>query len=377
MKTLSLFANIGVAEAYLSDIGINVCVANEIVKRRADLYRKIYPDVEMICGDITSSSIYNSILASSKKHGVDIVVATPPCQGMSRAAGVPKEGDERNGLILPVFDLVTALKPKYVFIENVKRLLETKVVHNNQCNSVSDFLEYLFGETYHIRIKVIDTKNYSVPQTRIRAIILMSRRDLGHTWELPKEDGRIITVREAIGGLPTLDPFIIDATEKNRLEIFPNYYKFEKLGLAYSRWHKPPRHIKRQVVTMMHTPPGKTAFDNEWHFPKKANGEKVRGYLSTYRRLRWEAPASTVTMDNRKISSQNNVHPGNLIGFNTSGEAVYSDARALTLCELMHIMTLPKNWPIPDDTPEAFLRSVIGEGIPPLFLKKVFEQLLK
>ena len=48
MKTLSLFANIGVAEAYLSDVGINVCVANEIVKRRADLYKKIYPNVDMI-----------------------------------------------------------------------------------------------------------------------------------------------------------------------------------------------------------------------------------------------------------------------------------------------------------------------------------------
>ena len=99
--------------------------------------------------------------------------------------------------------------------------------------------------------------------------------------------------------------------------------------------------------------------------------------MSTYRRLRWDSPASTVTMDNRKISSQNNVHPGRSIGHNADGEAVYSDARALTLYELMLIMSLPENWPIPDDNSEAFLRSVIGEGIPPLFMKKVFEQLLK
>lgn len=42
MNILSLFANIGVAEAYLEEIGFNVVVANELVEKRADLYRKIY-----------------------------------------------------------------------------------------------------------------------------------------------------------------------------------------------------------------------------------------------------------------------------------------------------------------------------------------------
>ena len=41
MKALSLFANIGVAEAYLEEIGINVVVANELIERRANLYSKI------------------------------------------------------------------------------------------------------------------------------------------------------------------------------------------------------------------------------------------------------------------------------------------------------------------------------------------------
>ena len=34
MKILSLFANIGVAEAYLRDIGIEVSVANELIERQ-------------------------------------------------------------------------------------------------------------------------------------------------------------------------------------------------------------------------------------------------------------------------------------------------------------------------------------------------------
>jgi DNA (cytosine-5)-methyltransferase 1 len=54
------------------------------------------------------------------------------------------------------------------------------------------------------------------------------------------------------------------------------------------------------------------------------------------------------------------------------GLPMYSDARTLTLYEIMIIMSLPENWPVPDHTSEAFLRRIIGEGIPPLFVKKAF-----
>ena len=46
MKVLSLFANIGVAEAYLRELGVDVAVANELLERRAKLYAEIYPDTE-------------------------------------------------------------------------------------------------------------------------------------------------------------------------------------------------------------------------------------------------------------------------------------------------------------------------------------------
>ena len=91
-----------------------------------------------------------------------------------------------------------------------------------------------------------------------------------------------------------------------------------------------------------------------------------------HKRQNWDTAAYTVTMDNRKISSQNNVNPGRLEYYNNDNEAIYSDARALTLYELMIIMSLPKDWPVPLNTSEAFVRRIIGEGIPPLFVKKVF-----
>ena len=55
---------------------------------------------------------------------------------------------------------------------------------------------------------------------------------------------------------------------------------------------------------MQHTPSGQTAFDNEVYYPVKADGKPVKGFRNTYKRQNWDTPAYTVTMDNRKISSQ-------------------------------------------------------------------------
>jgi DNA (cytosine-5)-methyltransferase 1 len=38
-------------------------------------------------------------------------------------------------------------------------------------------------------------------------------------------------------------------------------------------------------------------------------------------------------------------------------------------------MSLPEDWNIPTNTSEAFLRRLIGEGIPPLLVKAIFENL--
>jgi DNA (cytosine-5)-methyltransferase 1 len=129
---------------------------------------------------------------------------------------------------------------------------------------------------------------------------------------------------------------------------------------------------------MLYTPTGKSAFTNPKsdHKPKKEHGELVKGFLNTYKRQNWDTPGYTVTMDNVKISSQNNVHPGRLIGKDANGNDIYSDPRTLTLYEIMRIMSIPENWPIPENASEAFLRRVIGEGVPPLMVKRFFEQLI-
>jgi DNA (cytosine-5)-methyltransferase 1 len=377
MNTLSLFSNIGVAEAYLSSIGVEVVLANELISRRAELYSKIYPNSEMVCGDIANRDIKATIIKRAKSLSVNAIIAAPPCQGMSRAYRTKKSDDKRNLLILHVIEMAKEIRPMYIFIENVPSFSETIIQINDEMTTIGEQIKKELTQLYHISTSLIDTMNYAVPQTRKREIILLTRRDISEHWQLPKEDDFRVSLEDAIGDLPSLDPHIIDISAEEMKTLFPEYSSKLNEAKKISRWHKPPTHIKRQVVTMMHTPTGKTAFDNPKHIPLKSDGTPVVGYKSTYRRLRWCDPASTVTMDNRKISSQNNVHPGRFIGQNKCGDNLYSDARALSLLEIMRIMSLPDDWPLPHNANEAFVRSVVGEGIPPLFVKKVFNEIMK
>ncbi len=290
-------------------------------------------------------------------------------------AGVQDKNDERNKLILSVLKIAKILNPKFIFIENVPQFLATEIEYNGNYELIPEIIRKELGNDYRINEYVIDTKNYSVPQMRQRAILLLSQRTQDIEWQLPQPDKKILTMEDAIGNLPKLDPFITDISEKELLEIFPHFYERENQALAISKWHKPPHHIKRQVFVMQHTPTGKTAFDNEVYFPRKNDGTPVKGYHNTYKRQNWDTPAYAVTMDNRKISSQNNVHPGRVEYTNEKGEVIYSDARVLTLYEIMKVSSLPDDWNIPANASEQFLRRIIGEGIPPMFVKKVFQNL--
>lgn len=378
MKIVSLFANIGVAEACLNELdNAHVVVANEWLPRRAALYHEIYPNTNMICGDITDEAVYQQILQTCRRERVDTIMATPPCQGMS-TAGQKIKFDDRNSLVMHAIRLVHDINPRYVIIENVTDFIITPIMYHGIETMLPDVIRQELEDNYDIDIHTIDTDDYGVPQTRDRMIILMTRHDVRKKWLLPPKENHKVTMEEAIGDIPTIDPYIKDLSSEVFHNIFPLYEERRQRALKISPWNIPPVHVWRQVKAMMYTPTGRTAFDNSIsHRPVKIDGSPVRGYHNTYKRQNWDTPAYTVTMDNRKISSQNNVHPGRLIGQDENGEDIYSDARTLTLYELMRVMSIPENWNVPIHTDEAFLRRIIGEGIPPLFIRKLFAQITR
>ena len=367
IKGISLFSNVGMAETYLSEVGVDIVIANEILEDRAKFYKHLYPKCDVVQGDITDEKVFNELVKKAKKEKVEFLMATPPCQGMS-LAGQKDQLDPRNYLIIYAVEMVKKINPKYVLFENVPMQLKTKIFVNGEELLIPDYINKELGELYNInKDKLMDTKNYGVPQQRKRAVFLMTRKDLGIQWELPEKEKHIVTLKEAIGDLPSLDPLIKELEYRIN---FPDYDKKREKGLKVSKWHWARQHVWRNVECMLHTPTGQSARKNEIYFPKKKNGEMVGGAPRTYMRMEWDKPAPTVTSYNHTISSFQNVHPGH-----KQKDGTYSDPRVLTIFELIRVSSLPDDWNIPEWASESLIRTVIGEGVPPLAVKKIVEQL--
>ena len=371
---LSLFSNVGIAEAYLKDVGIDIVLANEIDDKRAKFYQEVYSDAHMICGDVTDTMVRDEIVKEAKEKHVDFIIATPPCQGMSEA-GLRLEFDPRNQLIFYAVDVIKRVKPKFVLLENVPKQLTTKIKYNGDVILIPEYIKKELGEEYRFNKEtLVMAKDYGVPQLRERNIFLLVKKELNYIWEFPKKQ-KEITLEEAIGNLPSLDPLLREGMDET-LKRFPEYEEKKKIGLQVSKWHYPPKHSWKQVEWMMHTPTGKSAIYNEVYYPQKADGTPVKAHHNNYRRLKWDMPCRTVTQNNGVISSLACVHPGRQY-VSKNGEVLYSDPRVLSIYELMIVMSLPLNWNIPEWADETFIRRVFGEGIPSKLVKEIVGELTR
>ena len=372
IRGLSLFANVGIAESMFDGIGVKMLLANEIDERRARFYSEVYPKTEMICGDITDESIRNCIVEKAIEKGVNFIIATPPCQGMSVAGNRDPE-DPRNQLISYAIDIIKRVSPDFVMLENVPRQLSTKIRIGGEIIKIPEYIKKEREEEYLFNRKTLaKAKDFGVPQLRERNINLLVKKKWNFRWEFP-EAVPVVTLEEAIGDLPSLDPLLHEGI-KLTLEKFPDYEKKRIAGEQISKWHHPPVHPWRQVEWMMHTPTGTSAIFNEKFFPQKKDGTEIRAHHNHYRRMSWDKPARTVTMYNGYMSTLATVHPGRQ--YEKNGEILYSDARVLSVYELFIVMSIPLDWPVPDWVDDSFLRFVIGEGIPSKMAKDILQNLL-
>ncbi len=375
-NALSLFSSAGIAETYFEAHGIRVRVASELLKERVEIYRHLYPDTEMFLGDITDKFIYKAVIDAAKKEKCNFIIATPPCQGMS-SAGRQLKDDPRNRLITVVVDAIKELQPNFVIIENVPEILQTSIEIDGEWILIDTYLKRELGNEYYFNErKVVNAMYYGVAQSRERCIYLLSAKKNKVKWEFPAPSDTVTTVRDVIGELPSLDPDVTDISEEKRIALFPDYEAKRAEGLKISKWHYPPRHKYRHVIAMMHTPEGCSAWSNLVYYPTLANGQKSKGYKNTYKRQWWDKPAYTVTKYTSRIGSQENGHPGRAIVDSPNEELrIWSDARVMTIFELMRVSSLPDDWNIPDWASSNVIREIIGEGVPPRLLECAIEEL--
>ena len=350
MKAITLFSGAGIGESRLAEIGVKVLAANELVKDRATLYSLIDPVSKMISGDIQNLDVFEQLLKLSPPK-LDLLIATPPCQGVSVAGknrlAEQQLEDERNHLLFPIINFINEISPKNILIENVPQYLKLRLPFKGKLRSVEEILNLEFGSKYCIESRVINCADLGVPQSRRRAFIKLFKK--GTNWDWPEDVKEHVLLKDAISHLPSLE-------------------SGEDSGIP---WHFARNHSTDHIRWMKNTPTGKSAFDNKVHFPKGKNGKPIKAYNTTYRRMYWDKPAPAITMRNDAISSQMNVHPGR-----RNIDGTYSDARVLTPLELLLVNAMNIDEWNKIDAEENLIRKVLGEGVPPLALNKIIEPLV-
>lgn len=351
IKAISVFSSAGIGELLLKNTNVEVVAANELLPKRAECYSHFYPNTDMYCGDITLDETQDYMVSAAQKSGAKMLIATPPCQGLSTLGKNKKqihyEKDKRNYLILSALNIIDRCDFDYVLIENVPTFLEMYFPYENDYFKLEEILNKKYSSKYKIEARVLNAKDYGICQSRPRAIIKMYKPD--KKWSWPSEEQEI-TLREAIGYLPSL--------ESGESSDIP--------------WHFAKKHNERAVLALKHTPTGKSAIANEVYYPKKEDGTRIKGFHNTFKRMDWDQPCPTRTTFSGSMSSHNNVHPGRLLP-----DGTYSDARVLTLLETFIVSSIPEDIDFPKDSTDTFIRTVIGESIPPKLMMKVIEKIGK
>ena len=149
-NAVSLFCSSGIGDLGLKANHIDTVVACELLPERMRLFLHNHPEAKGFCGDIVQ--LKNDIISYYKNNFSEppfIVIATPPCQGMSSNGmgtllnnlkkGIRPEFDPRNRLIVPAVEIVKELKPNWVIFENVPNMINTVIEDGDGIINIIDY----------------------------------------------------------------------------------------------------------------------------------------------------------------------------------------------------------------------------------------------
>lgn len=183
LNVLSLFSGIGAFEKALNNLSIpyNLLAYCEIDKHASKAYSIIH-DVpeEKNLRDV------NKVTRFDIKDRVDLITYGFPCQDISNAGkrkGFEDENGERtrSGLFFEALRIIEDYKPKFAIAENVKALTGKKF-----SKEFSIVLESLEQAGYNNYWKVLNAKDYGIPQNRERVFIISIRKDIDKGYTFPE-----------------------------------------------------------------------------------------------------------------------------------------------------------------------------------------------
>ena len=322
LYSIDIFSGCGGLTEGMQQADFKTELAFEIDEIASKVYRLNHPDTTVITKDIRKVSIAE-IKRGLKNKKIHLLAGCPPCQGFSsirRLNRVEPVADDRNNLIMEYVRLVKALKPYTIMMENVPGLMH--------CDLFKDALEILKEAGYKwTDYKVVNVKNYGVPQSRRRLVLVGSR--LGEI-KVAKPIEKKQTVRQAIGNLP-LPENSKDPVHK----IFPK--------------HKP--HVQERIE--MTPKNGGSRKDLPKKYLLKCHEAENIGFNDVYGRLRWDDYSTTITGGCLNPSKGRFLHP--------------EQNRCISAREAALLQSFPASYKFPAETPRASLALLIGNALPPNF----------
>ncbi len=326
---ISLFSCAGVGCYGFKKAGFECVATNELIERRLNVQKynnKCKYKSGYICDDITTDITKEKICAEIKRweklgnDRVDVLVATPPCQGMSVANHKKVENEiARNSLVVESIYLIQKINPRFFIFENVASFMKTGCTSpDGSVKAIGDVIYEELSEKYIIVSRILNFKNYGSNSSRTRTVVIGVCKEMSEyvsPIELYPPYVNELTLRQVIGVMPKLEWG----------EICPTDF--------YHAFRTYPKEMRSWIHDLKE---GQSAFDNddETKRPhkvvdgvivpnKQKNGDK-------YTRQYWDKVAPCIHTRNDQLASQNTVHP--------------EEDRVFSVRELMKIMTIPSDF---------------------------------
>lgn len=186
---ISLFCGAGGLDIGFERAGFKTIWANDFESDACKTHEN-WSDAKVVCGDIAKVDI-------DTIPDADIILGGFPCQGFS-LSGPRKIDDSRNVLYKHYVKIVKRKKPLMFVGENVKGIL---TMGGGQV--IEAIIEEFSECGYDVYCKLLNARDFEVPQDRERVIICGFRKDLNiKHFEYPTPRGFIVTLREALKNIP-------------------------------------------------------------------------------------------------------------------------------------------------------------------------------
>ena len=326
---ISLFSSAGVGCYGFKMEGFECIATNELIERRLNIQKinkKCKFETGYIQGDLklleTKKKIYNEI-TKWKNMGndkVDVIIATPPCQGMSVANHKKSDNEiDRNSLIRESVNIIKEVKPKFFIFENVRAFWKTGCINNKkEVVSIGNMILNELEEHYLIEHRILNFKNYGSNSSRTRTVVIGVEKELSDyitPLEIYPFYRKEPLLKEVIGDLKRLE--------------WGEYSKND----FYHSFRTYPEYMRSWISDLKQ---GESAFDNKEDHKKPhkiVNGEIVLNVARNgdkYTRQVYDKVAPCIHTRNDQLASQSTVHP--------------IDDRVFSIRELMRMMTIPDDF---------------------------------